>query len=203
MTSTTTTTAQDALAAAAKATAAADAAMTTARENVTAAQRKLADLEAALVAGGATSQTELAKARSAIEQARADVEWSELQLQAAEAAHSRAADADAHAHRRVVAEEYLAAHKAFNDPADRENVLFAQLTDTVAELIRLVDQRQERHHRLAQEYASFPAEERTLIIPAGKPITTYGQRGQGVWMVQVPIGDVAEAIEAGIAAARQ
>jgi hypothetical protein len=210
---------QAALDAATKATAAADAALTEAREAVPAAEKKLADLEAAFCVGDASSKAELAKARGAIEQARGDVEWSVLQRQAAEAAHSRAADVEAAARRCVTAAEYLAEHRSFNDPESRESVLVARLESTVAELIRVVDARQTLHHRLAAEADSFPADERAELqkrlaqqiqadAPTGqplRPITTYGQREYAQWVIHggIPKGEVAQAIEAGIAAARQ
>jgi hypothetical protein len=217
MTSTTTTTAHDALAAAAKATAAADAAMTTARENVTSSTQKLTDLEAALVAGDATSKADFAKARSAIEQARADVEWSQLQHQAAEAAHSRAADEEASAHRAVTADEYLEEWLSYNDPKRREHVLLAQLQAIVAELIPAIDARQQLHDRLAHEFDSFPPDEKLELqkrlsheaqsrdseTPL-RPIITHGQRAYGRWTVtDVPKAEIAEAVKAGIAAAGQ
>jgi hypothetical protein len=208
---------QAALDAAAKATAAADAALTAAREAVPAAEQKLTDLEAAFCASDATSKAELTKARNAIEQARGDVEWSQLQLQAAEAAHSRAADAEAAAHRRVTADEYLTEHRAYNDPTSTESVLVAQLESTVTELIQVVDARQQLHHRLARELNSMPADEQAELhkrlaqqvqsYPSReKPlqgITTYGTREYAQWIVHnVPKGEVADAIEAGIQAAR-
>jgi len=219
MTSATAQEPQAALDAAVKATAAADAALTEAREAVPAAEKKLADLEAAFRVGDASSKAELAKARGAIEQARGDVEWAQLQLQAAEAAHSRAADAEAAANRRVTADAYLAEHKAFNDPTSRESVLVDQLESVVAELIQVVDARQTLHHRLATEADSFPAAERAELqkrlaqqiqadAPTGqplRPITTYGQREYAQWVIHggIPKGEVAQAVEAGIAAARQ
>ena len=188
--------AREALAAASQATSAAGAAMEAAGENVTAAEQSAADLEAAFVAGDTNITTER------IQKAHNDIEAAHLKRKAAEAAFGRACDAEVRAHRAVVAEEYLAEHKAFNDEHSRENVLTAQLTDTVAELIGLIDARQELHNRLAGEYQSWPADERQkLRIPPGRPITTYVRDGLGVWEVQVPRGDVAEAVQAGIALA--
>lgn len=208
---------QAALDAAGAATAAADAALTSAREEVTAAEKRLAGLEAAFVASDAPTKSALSKARSAIETARSDVEWSVLTLQAAEVAHSRAADTEAHAQRRVIAEEYLAEHRACNDASSRENVLIAQLTDTVAELIRVVDARQQTHHRLATDVGTWPADEKLDLnrrlsgqaqgYPTSggplRPITTYCSRAFASFNVTVPKGEVAEAIEAGIAAAQR
>jgi hypothetical protein len=77
----------------------------------------------------------------------------------------------ARAHRGVIAEEYLAAHNKHNDPNTRVKVLLAELTATLAELVPLVDARDQLYHRLAQEYELFPAVEKNLEIPRGRPIT--------------------------------
>jgi hypothetical protein len=89
-------------------------------------------------------------------------------VQAAELATSPCADEAARAHRAVIAQEYLAAHKEHNDPATRVNVLLSQLTDIVAELVPLVDARDQLHRRLAQEYWLLPADEKSRFRRAGR-----------------------------------
>lgn len=68
----------------------------------------------------------------------------------------------------MIAQEYLAAHKEHNDPATRVNVLLSQLTDIVAELVPLVDARDQLHRRLAQEYWLLPADEKSRFRRAGR-----------------------------------
>jgi hypothetical protein len=210
-------TTQDALDAAHKATVAASAAMSDAINNVTAAGQRAAELEAAFIAHPPAERAALEKARAAIEKAHADVEWAHIQRAAAEAAHSRAADAEAHAHRRVVADEYVREARRYSDPSEREYVLIDQLRDNVAELVKLIGERQARHERLARDVESWPADERARLqqrlaheaqsVPAGqsvgRAITTHGQREFASWTVTVPKGEIAEAIQAGVAAARQ
>jgi hypothetical protein len=198
---TTTPTAAQALTAATEAASAAAAAEVAAGDDVTAAEQAVIDLEASLVGGSLVTRQQLDQARAKIEQARSDVEWRKLQHHAALAAHSRASDAAAAAHRAVVREEYLAAHAAHNDPSSRENVLLAQLTDTVTELVQLIDDRQEQHDRLAHEFTSFPADEK-FRPPAGRPITTHGTRGYGVWTLPIPNQEVSDAIDTGLKAAK-
>jgi hypothetical protein len=140
-------------------------------------------------------------ARERVEQLRRDLEWAGVELQAAEQAMSRAADDAARANRAVIAQEYLAAHKTHNDPSTRVNLLLDQLTEIVSELVPLVDARDQLHYRIAQEYGLFPADEK-LQIPVGRPITASPHRGAPDTPVHVPPGAIAQAIVAGIAAAR-
>jgi hypothetical protein len=125
-----------------------------------------------------------------------------VELQAAEQAMSRAADDAARAHRGVLAEEYLAAHKTHNDPKTRVNQLLEQLPALLEELLPLVAARNPLHRRLGQELSHFPLDERPAI-PAGQPLTAPDAGATPLVMVQVPRGAIADAIEAGLAAARQ
>jgi len=220
MTMTTTTTeatptTQETYAAAQESTAAAGAAMVQAAENVTAAEQHAADLEAAFIADPPVTRQALEKARAAIEKANTDVEWSHIQRAAAEAVCSRAADAAAHAHRRVVEDEYIREVRRYGDPSEREYVLLDQIRDDVAEAIKLINERQSRHERLAREIETWRADERSTLQqrliheaqnPAeqpGRAITTHGQREYAIWNVTVPKGELAQAIEAAVASARQ
>jgi hypothetical protein len=170
------------------------------RQELDAAEAAAAKAIADAVTGEGDRATATA-ARERVEQLRRDHEWSQVELQAAEVAMSRAADAAARANRAVIAQEYLAAHAVHNNPKTRVNVLLEQLTATMAELVPLVDARDQLHYRLAQECGLFPADEK-LQIPVGRPITASPHRGAPDTVVHVPPGDVAEAIEAGVAAAR-
>ena len=195
------TTPTDALAAAEESLTAADADMTTAAEAAATTHRAVADAEAGLVdaiADGATTPT-LKAARDRLDAARRDAEWAAIEQQAAEVRYSRQADAAAAARRAVVAEEYATAHRDYNTEGNREAVLLTQLTQAIAELARIIPERQARHDRLATEVGSWPTNERPVL--PGKPITTHGHRGLGVWTVELPLGELADAIKAGIAAA--
>ena len=190
-----------ALAAAEESLTAADADMNTAAEAAATTHRAVADAEAGLVdaiAEGATTPT-LKAARDRLDTARRDAEWAAIERQAAEVRYSRQADATAAARRAVVRDEYLAAHAAYNAEGNREAVLLMELTATIAELARIIPHRQARHDSLAREVASWPAAERPVL--PDKPITTYGSRGLGVWTITVPLGELADAIREGIAAA--
>lgn len=190
----------------------ADAALTAARERVVGTAEALEEAQkeavetmasAALDTGdNADSRSRTERARETLDNARSEAEWARLHLHAMEIAHSRAAEAEGKAQRAVTAEEYRTAHREYNDPNSRENVLIDQLTDVVAELITLITERQLLHHRLANEYASFPDDERFGALP-GKPITTYGFVGQGVFEVRLPVFEIAEAVKAGVTAAAE
>lgn len=202
--------ASTALAEAGEVTRNADEALTAARQNLVRTEEAMKAAEASAVETMASaalgdgdsdhSREQVKRARQAVDEARSEAYWASLHLHAMEVAHSRAAEAEAKAQRAVTAEEYLAAHREYNDPKNRENRLISQLTDTVAELITLINDRQQLHHRLAQEYATFPSDER-LDGLSGKPITTYGHAGQGIFDVRLPVLEVAEAIKSGVAAA--
>ena len=182
---------------------AADAAAQAAHQATTDARAALAAVEAELVnalADGA-ARPQIEKIRERRDLARQEADYADLDAEAAEVRYSRAADAAAAAHRALVAEEYRRAFAAFNDPANRETVLLDELQSVVAELCRLIDKRQTQHDRLAREYASFPDAERFPVRP-GRQITTYGHRGQGRWELDVPNAEVAEAIKAGVIAAK-
>jgi hypothetical protein len=140
-------------------------------------------------------------ARERVEQLRRDFEWATLELQAAETAMSRAADDTARAHRAVIAEEYLTAHAEHNNSKARVNQLLARLPALLSELVPLVAARDQLHRRLNQELKHFPLDERPTI-PPGRPIAAPDQSGAPNTMVQVPRA-IAEAIEAGLAAASQ
>jgi hypothetical protein len=208
MTTTTATkepTAEDALAAAEAAYRAAQDAVDEARakasrQTLTDAETAAVEAIAAAISGDGDRATADA-ARVRVEKLRRDFEWTAVELQAAETAMSRAADDAARAHRGVVAEEYTAAHKTHNDPKTRVNVLLAQLPDLLAELVPLVAARGELHRRLDQELRHFPQDE-WPTIPPGQPITAPDSSAAPNIMVQVPRGAIAEAIEAGLAAAR-
>jgi hypothetical protein len=140
-------------------------------------------------------------ARERVEKLRRDHEWAAVELQAAEQAMSRAADDAARANRGVVAEEYLGAHTVHNNPKTRVNVLLAQLPELLTELIPLVEVRNQLHRRLDQEFWQMPHDERPTI-PPGQPITAPEESYALNIAVEVPRGAVADAIEAGIAAAQ-
>ena len=182
---------------------AADAAAQAAHQATTDARAALAAAEAELldaVADGA-ARPQIEKIRERVDLAKKEVGYADLDAEAAEVRYSRTADAAAAAHRALVRQEYAAAHAAYNDPNNREEVLLDQLQSVVAELCRLIDKRQTQHDRLAREYASFPDAERFPVRP-GRQITTYGHRGQGRWELDVPNAEVAEAIKAGVIAAK-
>ena len=197
------TTPADNLTAAEESLTAADADMTSAAEAAATTRRAVADAEAALVdaiAEGATTPT-LKAARDRLDTARRDAEWADIEQQAAEVRYSRQADAAAAARRAVVRTEYLSEHAAYNDEGNREAVLLAQLTATVAELCRIVPERQAHHDTLAREVASWPVDERPVL--PGRPILTHGHIGRGRWEVDLPNAELAEAIKSGVAAAAE
>lgn len=190
-----------ALAAAEENLTAADAAMAQAVETVATARQAVTDAEGNMltaVADGAPTAA-LKHARDRLDTARRDAEWAEIEQQAAEVRYSRLADAAAAARRAVVRTEYLAAHAAYNAADNREAVLLAQLTAAVAELARIVPERQAHHDTLAREVASWPVDERPVL--PGRPILTHGHVGLGRWEVDLPNPELAEAIKSGVAAA--
>jgi hypothetical protein len=171
------------------------------RQALTDAETAAAEAIAAAVSGEGDRATAYA-ARERVEKLRRDFEWAQVELQAAEQAMSRAAEDAARANRAVVAQEYLSAHKTHNDPKTRINQLLEQLPALLAELVPLVAARDELHRRLVQELQHFPLDERPTI-PPGQPLTAPDSNGAPNTMVQVPRGAIAEAIDTGIAAARQ
>ena len=148
--------------------------ITASREALAQAEREAVEAMSAATIDGDTpaARTRVEKARQKVEKARADIDWATLQLNAAENAYARTHDDVTRAQRVVIAEEYIAEHQAFNDPNLRETVLLKQVTDTIAELLPLVKQRQDWHDRLASEVNHFHPEERPTV-PAGRPIVTY------------------------------
>src|SRR5258707_8173305 len=101
---TTLTPAQRTLADASEAASAAAAALLAAEDDIKAAEQAVTELEASLIRGDAVTRPQLDKARSAIEKAKSDVDLKRLQHTAYHAAHSRASDAAAKAHRDVIHE---------------------------------------------------------------------------------------------------
>jgi hypothetical protein len=170
------------------------------RQTLTDAETEAAEAIAAAVTGEGDRATADA-ARERVERLRRDHEWAAVELSAAERAMSRAADGAARAHRGVIAEEYLSAHKTHNDKVTRVNQLLAQLPELLAELVPLVAARNQLHRRLAQELSHFPLDERPAI-PAGQPLTAPDAGATPTVMVQVPRGAIADAVEAGLAPAR-
>jgi hypothetical protein len=81
-------------------------------------------------------------------------------------------------------------------------MLLAQLPALLAELIPLVEARNELHRRLDQELRHLPHDE-WPTIPPGLPLTAPDSSAAPNIVVEVPRGAVADAIEAGLAAARQ
>jgi chromosome segregation ATPase len=171
------------------------------RQELDAAEAAAAQAIAAAVTGEGDRATADA-ARERVEQLRRDHEWAAVELQAAETAMSRAAEDAARANRAVVAQEYVSAHKTHNDPKTRVNQLLEQLPALLAELNPLVEARNELHRRLGQEFSHLPIGERPTL-PPGQPLTAPDAGAMPLVMVQVPRGAIADAIEAGIAAARQ
>ena len=197
------TTPADTLAAAEESLTAADADMAAAAEATATTRQAVAAAEAGLVdaiAEGAATGT-LKAARDRLDTARRDAEWATIEQQAAEVRYSRQADATAAARRAVVRTEYLAAHAGYNAADNREALLLAQLTATVAELARIVPERQAHHDTLAREVASWPVDERPVL--PGRPILTHGHIGLGRWEVDLPNAELAEAIKSGLAAAAE
>lgn len=201
--------AQRALAAAEADLASTDKAIRAARARIPAAQQELsqaeADVTAALTPGTCKNKADLQNARARFEKARDDIEWAHIEIQSAETAHSQTSAAAARAQRAVTAEEYLVEHQRFNDPMARENNLLDQLTQTVAELLALLPERDRLHHRLTQEYDLFPADEKqqlAIAIPPGRLMTTRESYADfNPWNVPVHNQAIAEAIKAGIAEA--
>lgn len=148
------------------------------------------------------TQDTITQARAAVEQAHRDHAWARLQREAALAARSRAHDEEAKALRALTAQEYVRAYREYNDPASRESVLHERIRADLAELVRLVDEREELHDRLARDVQSWPADERPTV-PPGRTIVTHGQRGFGSWSVMVPNNDVAETLTAALADAAE
>jgi hypothetical protein len=185
--------AREALTAATEATTAAGDALNAADAAVTAAQKNADDLQAAFIDGQTTgaagdgeyTRAQMEKTLAAIDKAKLDVDWAHLQRRAAEAAYFRATDAEARAHRAVVAEEYIEAHRQHFDSDTRVNRLQADLPGLIAEFLELVDARDAQHDRLAQEFQHFPEAERAAVkIAAGQG--HLAPRGQtGSWPVNV------------------
>ena len=204
MTSTTELTVQEALAAAEAAYKSAQDAYgvayaTSSRQALDDAEAAAAQAIAAAITGDGDRAT-VDAARERVEKLRRDHEWAAVELAAAERATGRAYDDMVRARRGVVAEEYLAAHKVHNDPKSRLNQLLEQIPALLAEAIPLVAARNELHRRLGQELAHFPIDERPTI-PPGQPLTAP-EESYALNMVEVPRGAVADAIAAGIGAAR-
>jgi len=172
-----------------------------------ASRRKLDDAEAAAVqaiADAVTGEGDRATAdaaRARVEQLRRDHEWAQVELQAAEAATSRAYDQIVRARRGVVAEEIVAAHRIHNDKSTRLNKLLTQLPELLSELIPLIAERDASHRRLGQELHAMPYDE-WPNLPAGEPITAPDPSASPNVMVEVPRGAIADAIAAGVAQAR-
>src|SRR5258705_13727210 len=114
------------------------------RQELDAAEAAAAQAIAAAVTGEGDRAT-VDAARERVEKLRRDHQWSQIELQAAETAMSRAADAAAHAHRGVVAEEIVEAHQIHNNPKTRVNKLLAQMTASLSELIPLLAARADLH----------------------------------------------------------
>jgi hypothetical protein len=172
-----------------------------------ASRRELDDAEAAAVqaiADAVTGEGDRATAdaaRARVEQLRRDHEWAQVELQAAEAATSRAYDQIVRARRGVVAEEIVAAHRIHNDKSTRLNKLLTQLPELLSELIPLIAERDALHRRLGQELHAMPYDE-WPNLPAGEPITAPDPSASPNVMVEVPRGAIADAIAAGVAQAR-
>jgi hypothetical protein len=192
-TKTSTKSARGALTAAAEATAAAGAALNAAENDVTAAQKNADDLQQAFIDGQTTIATgdatftraQMDKTLEAIDKAKLDVDWANLQQKAAEAAYFRATEAEVVARRVVVAEEYVEAKRRDADPATRVNVLQSELPGLIAEFLELVTARDAHHARLVQEVQLFPEDERASVrIAAGNShLAVDGQTG--TWPVVV------------------
>ena len=103
--------------------------------------------------------------------------------------------------RAVTAEEYVKAHREYNNPESRENLLSQRLREDVAELVGLINKRHDEHDQLARDVASWPTDERPRL--AGKPIIERTHRAFGSWSVQLPLADLAESITEGLAAASE
>ena len=159
---------------------------TSSRQALDAAETAAAQAIADAVTGTGDRATADA-ARERVEKLRGDFEWAQVELQAAESAMSRAYDNMARAHRGVIAQEYLAAHKTHNDAKARVNVLQAELPGLIAEFVELVEARDALHARLAQELQHLTEDERaTVNIPAGQPVVGVGQTGTRPVFVRTP-----------------
>ena len=134
------------------------------------ARRDLEERETAVVDGtGISTRVALDKARAGIEQARADLQWAELQHRAAQAAEQRSYEDLRLVQQELTRAEYLQAHAQWNDPQNREAVLMEQLAACITELTHLAHDRRALHSRLSQAYSAIPAEER-FAIPEGRRI---------------------------------
>ncbi len=179
---TTTPTAAHALTEAAEVTAATNAKLQPARAALDAARDALAAaedeaLQAIVVKNpdAKAARERIEKSRAAIKTAEDGVRWAVLELHAVEAQHEQAHAAEQAARRCVVAEEYAAAHAAYNNENSRENVLLRQLESVVAELIPLICDRKDQHDRLSSEWSHLPPDERPQLKP-GKRITATSIR---------------------------
>ncbi len=164
------TAAEKAYAAATAATAAAGAALGPANDKLTAAKQALADAQDEALraiteksADAAAAKERFVRARQAVKDREDELDDALFELQAVEVGDQQAHDAEQVARRRVIIEEVVKADAEFNDPESRENVLLGQITDGIAELIPLINDRKDRQERLASEWAHIPVEERPQI----------------------------------------
>jgi hypothetical protein len=188
-----------------KHTAATAAEIDAAAAQITAAEQALAyakaEAEAAIDAKAAdpnAARERIQNAREAIKQAQDDLEWAQLNHQAAEVVNRQACEDEQAAHRRVIAEEYIRAQAEWKDPANKERQLLAQLTDLVAELTPLICARKERHSRLQTGWEYIPPDERPDLPHAGRLPAGDGSLLISVHIASVPV-EVADAFKAGAA----
>jgi len=104
-------------------------------------------------ADAAAAKERFVRARQAVKDREDELDDALFELQAVEVGDQQAHDAEQVARRRVIIEEVVKADAEFNDPESRENVLLGQITDGIAELIPLINDRKDRQERLASEWA--------------------------------------------------
>lgn len=200
-------TAQQALDAATTIHEQASTAITAAQSKVAAAEQTLAEAKSRAIEVARSKCADASEARQAIETARAaikevedELDFANLELQAAEIVQRQAYDEQMAAKRRVIADQYKAEHKRYNDPQCREAVLLTQLSDVVRELFPLVWERKDLHDRLYSEYWHLPEDERPSIPAGARPIMPYSTRAIFVHPFGQMPQEVVEAIRAGNAA---
>jgi hypothetical protein len=168
------------------------------RQALEAAEAEAAETMAAAIAGdGTANRAAVDKARTRVEKLRGDVEWADVQKQAAELALARTQDDAARAHRGVTREQYLAEHARWNAPDEHETTLLAQITAGVTELVDLIGTRKQLHNRLAQAIPHFPGDEKFPIPQGARAITAHSSHANLV-VNHVPHPEIVDAVEAGL-----
>ncbi|MGA7054667.1 MAG: hypothetical protein WBZ37_26050 [Mycobacterium sp.] len=123
----------------------------------------------------AAAKERFQKARKAVGGREDDVDWALFELQSFEVADEKAHVAEQVARGRVIAEEIVNAHNEFNDENSRENQLPRQVSDGIAQLIPIINDRKALQDRLGREWQHLPEDVRPqLKLPAGGQTTSSG-----------------------------